>query len=113
MRNRIAFALYVGPCWEVLQIIRSNPKSCLLKQNPCTAKCRKLYVGKRHGSHGVRRENLSVLYRAYIEELRESTNSCCREIWNNDIRDHVGHIGILKLSLMPSSSCRQLPKPTI
>jgi len=21
MRNRIAFALYVGPCWELLQVI--------------------------------------------------------------------------------------------
>jgi len=25
------FCAYVGPCWEVLQIIRSNPKSCLSK----------------------------------------------------------------------------------
>jgi hypothetical protein len=31
MRNRIAFALYVGPCWEVLQIIRSNSQIMSLK----------------------------------------------------------------------------------
>ena len=32
------------------------------------------------------------LYRAYIEELRESTKKGCREMWNNHIRDRVGHI---------------------
>jgi len=32
-------------------------------------------------------KNLSVLYRAYIEELRESTKKGCRETWNNHIRE--------------------------
>src|SRR5438445_8857062 len=92
MRNRIAFALTLVRAGKCCRLSARIPNHVSQKQNLCTAKCRKLYVGKRHGSHGVRRENLSVLYRAYIEELRESTKKGCREMWNNHIRDRVGHI---------------------
>src|SRR5438309_11634910 len=64
MRNRIAFALTLVRAGKCCRLSARIPNHVSQKQNPCTAKCRKLYVGKRHGSHGVRRENLSVLYRA-------------------------------------------------
>src|SRR5215467_6324973 len=37
-------------------------------------------------------EFVEKIYLSYIEELRESTKKGCREIWNNHIRDRVGHI---------------------
>lgn len=51
----------------------------------------------------VLREFVDKIYLPYIEELRESTKKGYREIWNNHIRDRVGHIRMREFRTVDAS----------
>jgi integrase len=48
-------------------------------------------------------EFVEKIYLPYIEELRESTKKGYREIWNNHIRDRVGHIRMREFRTVDAS----------
>ena len=51
----------------------------------------------------VLKEFVDKIYLPYIEELRESTKKGYREIWNNHIRDRVGHIRMREFRTVDAS----------
>lgn len=55
-------------------------------------------------------EFVEKIYLFYIEELRDSTKKGCREIWNNHMRDRVGHIRMREFRWMLSKMLKAIAK---